>query len=158
MSEQTQDDECVVLVTGSRYWEDSVHIRQVLESVQEECSEGSRMILVHGNCRGADRLAATEAQKLGWRVISVPARWHTKDPKTGVIRRDLNAGKARNKHMVQMYRPHRVLAFVLPSSRGTWHCINEVEKYGKQTGNRLQCEVKIVRPEDKRHAPTAQQT
>lgn len=89
----------IVIVSGSRKWTDGDAIRGVLELYIE--SHG-RFELVHGACRGADRLAETAARRLGIPYRAFPADWR------GAGRHD--AGKIRNKLMLAE-GPSHVLAF-----------------------------------------------
>lgn len=79
--------------------------------------------LIHGDCRGADRIAGEVAHGLRPRVevIPVPADWQA---------HGRSAGPKRNQFMIDEHQPNLVLAFHadLPRSRGTkdmlrraWH-------------------------------------
>lgn len=101
----------VVLVCGGRSWDDRVLIWSKLAELRRR----GYVWLVHGACRGADRIAGEEGRRLGFRVREVPARW------------DLygrGAGMRRNVEMLK-YRPDLVLAFHedLKDSRGTAHMV-----------------------------------
>ncbi|HEX8958937.1 MAG TPA: SLOG family protein [Solirubrobacterales bacterium] len=59
----------LVLFCGSREWSDRERIRADLQSLPE----GS--VVIEGGARGADRIARTEAQRLGLHVATVNALW-----------------------------------------------------------------------------------
>jgi hypothetical protein len=72
------------LVTGSRAWSDAGAIKRCPESLLAE--HGPGITLVHGDCRGADRVAAACAADLGMTVEAHPADWVTYGRAAGVIR------------------------------------------------------------------------
>lgn len=68
----------VVLVTGSRGWNDPAPIRADLAELQ--AAYGDRFVVRHGACRyGADALADRVARQLGITVERFAARWETHD-------------------------------------------------------------------------------
>ena len=105
-----------ILVTGSRYWTNEDVIRGVLVGFD-------RNILIHGNCRGVDRIAGRIAKELGFRVLPVPAKWNIYGKKAGVLR---------NIQMLDLLTGGKdvVLAFHedITSSKGTKHCVREAKK------------------------------
>jgi hypothetical protein len=101
-----------VLVCGDRDWTNKEAIRRELSKFPPGT------VVVHGDCRGADRLAGEVAEELGFRVIPVPADWDTYGDAAGPIR---NAKMLREHPDIE-----RVLAFHpnLKKSKGTknmWH-------------------------------------
>ena len=52
-----------VLVSGSRDFNDRELMEKVLNDLADEAKE---MTIIHGNARGADRLAKTLAEENGW--------------------------------------------------------------------------------------------
>ena len=109
-----------ILACGDREWTDRGKIGQLwtLYSVQA----GWQVTLIHGDCRGADRLAGEEGYKQGWRVIACPADWE---------KHGRAAGPVRNIQMLDM-RPDLVVAFHsdLSKSKGTAHTVREAKKRG----------------------------
>ena len=103
-----------VLVCGSRDWTDGKAIEQRLRQLPR----GSTVI--HGDARGADRLAAVIASGLGLNVIAVPADWD---------RLGRSAGKIRNISMLEM-KPELVIAFWKNGSTGTAHTIENATRRG----------------------------
>lgn len=97
-----------VLVCGSRDWTDGAAIQAALQAV---LARGPVELVMHGDARGADRLAAGVAVELGLPVRAFPADW------THLGRA---AGPVRNQRMLDEGQPSLVLAFPLPRSRGTW--------------------------------------
>jgi hypothetical protein len=96
----------VVLVCGDRNWDDYDTIRKELKKLPK----GS--VIVHGDCRGADKIAGEVAMELGLKVIAFPAEWG----KYGK-----SAGPIRNAKVLEETRPDLVLAFHddLENSKGT---------------------------------------
>ncbi len=77
--------------------------------------------VIHGDARGADRIAARVAESLGMEVEAYPADWK---------RLGRRAGIERNLLMLDGADPDRVIAFWDGKSRGTAHTIREAEKRG----------------------------
>jgi len=104
-----------ILVTGSRYWTSPSIVRCAL-------SEYEPGTLIHGDCRGLDRLAGTIAELMGWDIIKCPANWKRYGKAAGIIR---------NNKMLDL-NPDLVLAFHenLTESKGTKHCIKEAKRRG----------------------------
>lgn len=94
-----------ILVCGSRTWRDY----STIESKLRGLPRGSTVI--HGDARGADRMARDAARKLGLIEEPYPADW------SGLGRR---AGPIRNQLMLDEGRPQFVIAFrARGTSRGT---------------------------------------
>lgn len=100
----------VVLVCGDRNWQNRASIEAALHSLNCEHA-GNYIKLIHGACRGADRMAESIARDLGWAVVGIPADWK---------RYGYAAGPIRNQQMLEQ-RPDLVLAFHsdLENSKGT---------------------------------------
>ena len=107
-----------VLVTGSRNITDEDFVRRSLvKHIWMHIDSYNEVTLVHGDCKGLDRIAASIAQnKFGWLVESYPAKWD----KYGS-----GAGPLRNQQMVNQ-GADICIAFPLPGSRGTMDCIERV--------------------------------
>ena len=105
-----------LLVCGSRTWIDRIQLGWEIEgSVAQH--QGEPVVLIHGDARGADRLAGELADARGWDLEIYPARWRTEGRAAGV---------RRNQRMLREGRPDLVLAFVdkpLDQSRGTAHMV-----------------------------------
>jgi len=100
-----------VLVCGDRNWKDAILIQERLSQLP------SGAVVLHGDCRGADRIAGNVAEFLGLEVEKYPANWD----KYG-----RSAGPIRNRDMLDT-RPHLVIAFHddLTKSKGTKDCVTE---------------------------------
>lgn len=109
-----------VLVTGSRRWTDIRRMRAML-AVTRELYPGA--VLVHGDCKGADRIAAGIWRSWRLPVEPHPADWH---------RHGHAAGPIRNRHMVRL-GADLCVAFLRPDSRGTVHCAALAEHAGIRT-------------------------
>jgi len=108
-----------ILVTGSRDWVDRTVIHDQMMAHYER---GVHHVLIHGDCRGVDRIAGIIASEYRWSVLPMAARWELE----GRL-----AGPKRNTRMVEVLKYLRdcgywckVLGFPLPGSNGTWHMIN----------------------------------
>ncbi|MFI6310826.1 SLOG family protein [Nocardia fusca] len=106
-----------ILVTGSRSWTDSDTIREALAAYK-----GSRAVLIHGDSRGADRIAAGIWQGWGGKVEVHRADWDQHGKK---------AGPLRNQEMVAA-GADICLAFNQADSRGTAHTIGLAKAAGIQ--------------------------
>lgn len=103
-----------VVVCGSRSWDDYETIFERLSLLPD----GSQVI--HGDCRGADRLAGQAAQTLGLPVTAIRAEWE---------RLGRSAGAIRNQKMLDL-RPDLLLAFWDGSSPGTGGMIEQALQRG----------------------------
>jgi hypothetical protein len=117
--------EQVILITGARDWTDRELIRDTLMTY-----EGKRVLLIHGDCRGADRLSGQVAQELKFEVLIYRPDWATYGRAAGPIRNREMIKKA-----VALQREGvdtTVLAFHdnWELSRGTRNCVEQAEKAG----------------------------
>lgn len=111
----------VVLVTGSRYWNDEAPIRKALEGAE---------LLIVGDCpTGADLIALKVAREDDCIVALYKADW----AKYGDRRIGNPAGPERNGKMVaRLYEEHsagmdcKLAGFPMPGSKGTVDCMNQV--------------------------------
>lgn len=100
----------LVLVCGSRGWQDELVVHEELRKLSLE-GFGS---LIHGGARGADSIADQEARLLGYAVKEFPANWELYGRSAGMLRNEQMANQG----------PDLVLAFWLgPTSRGTEHMV-----------------------------------
>lgn len=113
-----------ILITGSRNWNDAAAMQAALAKILVEFLEnpvGTRMpTLVHGDCEGADLMAAAWWTALRMPTESHPANW-----------KELGraAGPIRNQKMVDL-GADLCLAFPMPKSRGTWDCVRRAREAG----------------------------
>lgn len=110
-----------ILVCGSRDWTNATPIWQRLSALNTEATlMGERVLLIHGNAKGADRLARGVGNGLGrFDVQAFPADWK---------RYGGRAGYLRNIEMLDQ-QPDLVIAFST-GSRGTQLTIDEARKRG----------------------------
>ncbi len=94
-----------VLVCGGRDYTDAARLEAVLDEIDAELGP---LIIIEGEARGADQLAALWASHKGRECIPFPANWD---------RHGLRAGPIRNQTMLDHGRPDIVVAF--PGGRGT---------------------------------------
>lgn len=107
-----------ILVCGSREWSDFESVRSMLSTHRAD-----ETVIIHGNCRGADKIAGYVGNELGMTVEVYPANWK----KYG-----LAAGPIRNKEMLDKGKPDLVIAFHhnLESSVGTKDMITQAKRAG----------------------------
>lgn len=112
-----------VLVCGDREWNDPGWIRMVLSTVK---SVAGSVIVIEGECRGADRIARYIAEELELEVVPFPANWKKHGKAAGFIR---------NHQMLIEGKPDLVLAFhnYLENSKGTSDMIKQAENAGIPT-------------------------
>jgi hypothetical protein len=112
----------VVVITGSRDWQDREPIERVLEGAQ---------MVVHGWASGADSIAheIATARGIERRPFRVPAgRWRAIGDRAGPERNERMARYAAQ--LIAEGHDVRCYAFPLPSSRGTWDCASRMRKHG----------------------------
>jgi hypothetical protein len=109
--------ERIVLVTGSRGWNNDVIIHDALKQLMDENLDVNSWTLVHGGCYGADHMTAKLAHQLGWKLIEMavtPSDWAKHGKRAGIIR---------NSEMINVHQPHHALAFQIGDSPGTYTII-----------------------------------
>lgn len=113
-----------VLICGDRNWNDSDTMISEMMSLPPECDT-----IIHGDARGADKMAGIIGEELGYHVIAVPADWN---------KYHRAAGPIRNRAMYNEHKPDLVIAFHnnIEESKGTKDMVN----YAKSKG----CPVKII--------------
>lgn len=109
-----------VIVCGSRDW----NYRQIISDRLAQLPPGERpgiddTIIVHGAARGADRIAAQEAEKLGLIVEAHPADWDRYGKRAGLLRNDRMAAAGAD----------LCIAFWDGRSVGTAHMMAAARKY-----------------------------
>jgi hypothetical protein len=109
-------DLMIVLVCGSRDWQDQEMIRQALATLPADST------VIAGGARGADGLGEQIARELGLKTRVFPADWNEYGKRAGYIR---------NIQMLDQ-SPDQVWAFWDGKSRGTAHTIREAKKRGIQ--------------------------
>jgi len=105
------------LVTGGRSFADRDFLFATLDRLH---AEHGFTLLIHGDARGADRLASEWAQERGVLILACPADWE---------RYGRGAGPKRNRQMLDQ-KPDLVVAF--PGGSGTRHMVIIAEEAGVQ--------------------------
>lgn len=115
----------VILITGSRNWEDEELIKSSLLPYADK-----KVLLIHGDCRGADKISGEVAEELGFQISASPANWKLHGRAAGPIRNREMVNQA--KKFKQAGIPTIVLAFHdnLHLSKGTKNCAEMAEKAG----------------------------
>jgi len=111
-----------VIVTGSRHWTDYDAICQALWQYPADT------VIIHGDCSGADRLARRYAEEVARTHLPMPAPFDTLGRRAGPLRNGWMLAVA-NILRLCGYTPV-VEAFPLPSSKGTWDCVNQAKAVG----------------------------
>jgi hypothetical protein len=109
-----------VLVTGSRKHTDASMTMALIEELHRlDAPTGKALTIIHGDAKGADKVATVVAARWGANCYVFPAEW-------GVYGK--HAGRMRNAEMLSL-RPDVVLAFPLAGSVGTWDCVTQAHKH-----------------------------
>lgn len=153
--EPSREGPVVILVTGSRKWEDRQAVWHALTDAIAACTPAgatptthpfSSMILRHGGARGLDKLAAEQAEVWGMEIDKQVPDWKNCTdkcpPNCRKVREDgtdycRQAGFRRNQRMVdKLPRPSICLAFPIggaANSAGTFDCATKAQMAGLPT-------------------------
>lgn len=106
----------IVIMCGDRNWNNFKIIEKVFDSFPITK-------VIHGDCRGADKICGYVARQRGIEVIPVPAKWSIFGPK--------RAGPIRNREMLK-YNPELTIAFHdnIEKSKGTKDMITASKEKG----------------------------
>jgi len=107
-----------ILVCGDRNYRNYKRIWNTLKDF-----DPSTTTIIHGDCRGADKMAEFAAIALGMKTIAFPAGWKTFGP---------SAGPIRNRKMLDEGCPDLVIAFHpdIENSKGTKNMIKQSREKG----------------------------
>lgn len=88
--------------------------------------------MICGGCQGADEIAASVGNELGFEVVVENARWTQFGKAAGPMRNKKMIEKALEMKNTHVGSSLKLIAFHddLSSSKGTKHCINEALKKG----------------------------
>lgn len=108
-----------ILICGDRNYTNYQFIYEYLAG----CSLCKADTVIHGDCRGADRLGGIAGEALGAKIEACPAQW---------AKYGKSAGPIRNAKMLSDGNPDIVLAFHedIEKSRGTKHMMTIARKAG----------------------------
>lgn len=104
-----------VLVCGGRDYSNYNYLEKVLDGL---FAERPFFILIHGNARGADKMAGLWAKRNGVQEVVCPANWDYFS---------VGAGPIRNEAMLKL-EPDLVVAF--PGGSGTANMISKAKNKG----------------------------
>ena len=109
-----------ICVCGGREYADHEYAYEFLDSVLFEMrAKGERIThVIHGDARGADKLAHGWAVNRGIQPVRVPALWEIFGPKAGALR---------NRAMLDL-KPDLLVAF--PGGAGTSHMVKIARESG----------------------------
>ena len=110
-----------ILVCGGR---DFYNYKALCEALARYADD---TILVHGDAKGADRLAGMYAMERGWQVKVYPADWNQHGKAAGPIR---------NRLMLSEEHPELIVAF--PGGRGTANMIEQSTQAGVEV-RKVEC-------------------
>lgn len=71
----------IIVVSGDRNWTDISRVEKTLKRF-----DAKSCVLIHGDCRGLDKMAGSVAAKLGFEVRTFPAQWDIYGRAAGPIR------------------------------------------------------------------------
>lgn len=131
-----------VLVCGGRNFEKRSLLFAALDKIEKE--RGNITVVIHGDARGADRMAGEWAKSWGKRVLKFPAHWQDLSHPDRRVKQangnvyDANAGMRRNIKMVEEGKPDLVIAF--PGGAGTANMVKLAEQVGLEVIKGLQGE------------------
>jgi hypothetical protein len=112
-----------LLVTGTREPTDA-QVRQLcadLAQAKADHGAGDNLVVIQGECRGIDRLAATWCGENNVHCAGVPALWRFRPRAAGVQRNDV---------MVKLLEPQEALAYPSKDGSGTQDCIKRLRRVG----------------------------
>lgn len=107
----------LVLVTGSRGWQNVELIKRVFDALPRE------LLVIVGGAPGADTLCRLHARKLGFHCAEIPAMWEHDRKRAGHIRNDVMLA-------LWMLAPRYAFAFWDGESPGTGSMIDKVCQAG----------------------------
>lgn len=119
-----------IIVAGSRDFNNFELLFKSVEKIQEDIVDKkfediSRVCIVSGTARGADRLGELYAERIGLHIYRFPADWNNLGKRAGYVR---NAEMA--KFAVKDENYGVLIAFWDGKSKGTKHMIDLAEKNG----------------------------
>lgn len=121
----------VIQITGSRDWRDQSRISAALkDTMVRHDALPDETLVIHGDARGADRLAAQAARYLGCQIEAYPADWSLPGKSAGHIRNQQMLNRT-----LSFDCPIEVLAFkanfgAVPGKGGTEHMVKICKKAG----------------------------
>jgi hypothetical protein len=112
-----------ILACGGRDYTDVDTIVNVLDDLDLDLRDADGTLyepvtLVHGDARGADRIAARIAAALGWEVEAYPADWNRYGPAAGPLRNQ------------QMLDTGIDLVIAFPGGKGTADMVGRARRAG----------------------------
>lgn len=134
MNKAQDTNKVVLVVTGGReYTEESV-ITMALKTVGRELgATRENAVVVHGNARGADRLAGAWAESVGVRTVAVPAQWKAEGSRAG-FKRNVRIVK---RALANVERGDTVVVVAFPGGTGTDHMVRTCREAGLRVFNGL---------------------
>lgn len=97
-----------VLIFGSRTWTDSTVMECYLAGLEDWAPPDEKIMIIHGDARGADRLAGAIADQCGYSVLAFPAEWPVRGSPRWAF---AQAGHERNQRMLDEGKPEIAVGF-----------------------------------------------
>jgi hypothetical protein len=125
-----EPSEVYVMMTGSRSWSEPIlpFLKELIKHVPI-LKTATKIVLSHGNARGADKMCAFAARQLGWGIREFIPDWDKQGKAAGFIR---------NQQMLDETRPQVVIGFLDTESNGTMHALRCTQEYARKLNTRLQ--------------------
>lgn len=102
----------LVLITGGRKYKDTLAVFDCLVKLTEQFD---RLIIIHGDADGADRLASELCSEIGIEQVKIPAVWNKYNKSSGPIR---------NRLMLDLF-PNIDIVLAFPGGPGTANMIQQ---------------------------------
>lgn len=112
-----------LLITGGRNWDDLITMWSFLDDLHREMKID---VLIHGDARGADRMAGEWAETRGVPVEKYPAQWNKYGRAAGVIRNQQMLDEGNLDHVAVFHKN-------LSESKGTKDMVNRCSKLNLPT-------------------------
>ena len=108
-----------VLICGDREWDNQTLMEHIISKIPLDKYD----TIIHGNFKGADRMAGKIGLEKGFCIVPYPAEWKTMG---------FNVDSVVNRTMIDEGKPDLVLAFHnnIINSKGTINLINIASKEG----------------------------
>lgn len=119
-----------IIIAGSRNFNDFTLLEKSVEKIRqdiiaEKSKSISRVCIVSGTARGADRLGELYAQKAGLHTYKFPADWDNLGKRAGYVRNEEMA-----KFAIKDGNYGILISFWDGESKGTKHMIDLAQKHG----------------------------
>ena len=127
MSTSENNGKVVLVVTGGREYAYPEVIADALKVAGRKLgATRENAVVVHGNARGADRLAGAWAESVGVKTVAVPAQWKAEGSRAG-FKRNVRIVK---RALANVERGDTVVVVAFPGGTGTDHMVRTCQDAG----------------------------